>query len=102
MKNNETIQFPWDSQTCHEYCFTLFAYIFFSNATVDNPKVYDFFASESCDCFCCSVDLRSLVEQNRPHFIPPTSRMTNYVVFRFGNLESDYNVSMSPCSFYLE
>lgn len=65
-------------------------------------KYMIFCASESCDCFCCSVDLRSLVEQNRPHFIPPTSRMTNYVVFRFGNLESDYNVSMSPCSFYLE
>lgn len=48
--------------------------------------------------FSTSVDLRSLVEQNRPHFIPPTSRMTNYVVFRFGNLESDYNVSNASLS----
>jgi hypothetical protein len=37
-------------------------------------------------CFCCSVDLKSLVEQNKKNFIPPTSRMTNYVVLKFGNL----------------
>ncbi|XP_023905775.1 protein RETARDED ROOT GROWTH-LIKE [Quercus suber] len=36
--------------------------------------------------FSTSVDLRSLVEQNRQNFIPPTSRMTNYVVLKFGNL----------------
>jgi hypothetical protein len=36
-------------------------------------------------CFCCSVDLKSLVEQNKKNFIPPTSRMTNYVVLKFGN-----------------
>uniref|UniRef100_A0A2N9E2Y6 DUF155 domain-containing protein n=1 Tax=Fagus sylvatica TaxID=28930 RepID=A0A2N9E2Y6_FAGSY len=36
--------------------------------------------------FSTSVDLRSLVEQNKPNFIPPTSRMTNYVVLKFGNL----------------
>jgi hypothetical protein len=36
--------------------------------------------------FCCSVDLKSLVEQNKKNFIPPTSRMTNYVVLKFGNL----------------
>ncbi|KAF7147122.1 hypothetical protein RHSIM_Rhsim03G0122000 [Rhododendron simsii] len=35
--------------------------------------------------FSTSVDLRRLVEQNKPNFIPPTSRMTNYVVLRFGN-----------------
>eukprot|EP00257_Ricinus_communis_P007453 XP_002523919.2 uncharacterized protein LOC8281964 [Ricinus communis] len=35
--------------------------------------------------FSTSVDLKSLVEQNKPNFIPPTSRMTNYVVLRFGN-----------------
>ncbi|XP_068316124.1 protein RETARDED ROOT GROWTH-LIKE-like [Pyrus communis] len=40
--------------------------------------------------FSTSVDLRSLVEQNRLNFIPPTSRMTNYVVFKFGEL-SDSN-----------
>ncbi|PON77490.1 hypothetical protein PanWU01x14_026510 [Parasponia andersonii] len=33
-----------------------------------------------------SVDLRRLVEQNRANFIPPTSRMTNYVVLKFGEL----------------
>lgn len=58
-----------------------------------------FCVSESCNYFC-SVDLRSLVEQNRSHFIPPTSRMTNYVVFRFGNVEADYNVSMPFCSIW--
>jgi len=30
--------------------------------------------------------LRSLVEQNKPNFIPPASRMTNYVLLKFGNL----------------
>ncbi|KAF9676735.1 hypothetical protein SADUNF_Sadunf08G0033900 [Salix dunnii] len=32
------------------------------------------------------VDLKSLVEQNKQNFIPPTSRMTNYVVLKFRNL----------------
>lgn len=41
----------------------------------------------------CSVDLRRLVEQNKPNFIPPTSRMTNYVVLRFGNEKPDPCVS---------
>ncbi|KAJ7976256.1 Sporulation protein RMD1 [Quillaja saponaria] len=36
--------------------------------------------------FSTSVDLRGLVEQNKLNFIPPTSRMTNYVVFKFGDL----------------
>lgn len=36
--------------------------------------------------FSTSVDLRSLVDQNKANFIPPTSRMTNYVVLKFGNL----------------
>ncbi|KAF8055517.1 hypothetical protein N665_1292s0014 [Sinapis alba] len=35
--------------------------------------------------FSTSVDLKSLVEQNKHNFIPPTSRMTNYVVLKFGN-----------------
>lgn len=43
--------------------------------------------------FWCSVDLRSLVEQNKPNFIPPASRMTNYVLLKFGNL-SETNVSL--------
>ncbi|KAK6228126.1 hypothetical protein SCA6_000466 [Theobroma cacao] len=38
--------------------------------------------------FSTSVDLRRLVEQNKQNFIPPTSRMTNYVVLKFGNLAS--------------
>ena len=42
----------------------------------------------------CSVDLRSLVEQNRLNFIPPTSRMTNYVVFKFGELSDSNDVSL--------
>ncbi|KAK9283667.1 hypothetical protein L1049_011919 [Liquidambar formosana] len=54
--------------------------------------------------FSTSVDLRSLVEQNRPNFIPPTSRMTNYVVFKFGNPNPDPNVlgaslSQSDCCY---
>ncbi|KAF9674830.1 hypothetical protein SADUNF_Sadunf10G0167700 [Salix dunnii] len=36
--------------------------------------------------FSTSVDLKSVVEQNKQNFIPPTSRMTNYVVLKFGNL----------------
>ncbi|XP_050212175.1 protein RETARDED ROOT GROWTH-LIKE isoform X2 [Mercurialis annua] len=35
--------------------------------------------------FSTSVDLKSLMEQNKPNFIQPASRMTNYVVLRFGN-----------------
>ncbi|KAG2274008.1 hypothetical protein Bca52824_056563 [Brassica carinata] len=35
--------------------------------------------------FSTSVDLKGLVEQNKHNFIPPTSRMTNYVVLKFGN-----------------
>ncbi|KAK6933278.1 protein of unknown function DUF155 [Dillenia turbinata] len=54
--------------------------------------------------FSTSVDLRSLVEQNKPNFIPPTSRMTNYVVLRFGDLKSipsasSANLSGSNCSY---
>lgn len=41
--------------------------------------------------FSTSVDLRSLVEQNKQNFIPPSSRMTNYVVLRFGDLKPDLN-----------
>ncbi|KAJ0047127.1 hypothetical protein Pint_06126 [Pistacia integerrima] len=53
--------------------------------------------------FSTSVDLRSLVEQNKRNFIPPTSRMTNYIVLRFGNF-SDFNgmgtcISGSNCCF---
>ncbi|XP_030548857.1 protein RETARDED ROOT GROWTH-LIKE [Rhodamnia argentea] len=38
--------------------------------------------------FSTSVDLRSLVDQNKANFIPPASRMTNYVVLKFGNLSN--------------
>ncbi|XP_057476823.1 protein RETARDED ROOT GROWTH-LIKE-like isoform X2 [Actinidia eriantha] len=41
--------------------------------------------------FSTSVNLRSLVEQNKPNIIPPTSRMTNYVVLRFGNAKAEPN-----------
>ncbi|KAL9227114.1 hypothetical protein vseg_002847 [Gypsophila vaccaria] len=37
--------------------------------------------------FSTSVDLKSLVEQNRTQFIPPSSRMTNYVVLKIGKLK---------------
>ncbi|TKY53532.1 Sporulation protein RMD1 [Spatholobus suberectus] len=36
--------------------------------------------------FSTSVDLKSLVEQNKPNFVPPSSRMTNYVVLKFGDM----------------
>ncbi|XP_073125565.1 protein RETARDED ROOT GROWTH-LIKE [Henckelia pumila] len=39
--------------------------------------------------FSTSVDLRTLVDQNKQNFITPSSRMTNYVVLRFGDLKSD-------------
>ncbi|KAK6144871.1 hypothetical protein DH2020_021691 [Rehmannia glutinosa] len=41
--------------------------------------------------FSTSVDLRSLVEQNKQNFIPPSSRMTNYVVLRFGDFSLEPN-----------
>jgi uncharacterized Rmd1/YagE family protein len=54
--------------------------------------------------FSTSVDLKGLLEQNKPNFIPPTSRMTNYVVFRFGNVSSEpqglgVNLSGSDCTY---
>ncbi|KAA8539365.1 hypothetical protein F0562_026057 [Nyssa sinensis] len=48
--------------------------------------------------FSTSVDLRSLVEQNKPNFIPPISRMTNYVVLRFGNIKSEPHASGASLS----
>ncbi|XP_071734547.1 protein RETARDED ROOT GROWTH-LIKE-like [Rutidosis leptorrhynchoides] len=39
--------------------------------------------------FSTSVDLRSLVDRNRPNFIPLASRMTNYVVLRFGSTKPE-------------
>ncbi|KNA20758.1 hypothetical protein SOVF_049290 [Spinacia oleracea] len=54
--------------------------------------------------FSTSVDLKSLVEQNRSNFIPPSSRMTNYVVLKFGNLKPELNgvgatLSGSECGY---
>ncbi|KAI5648777.1 hypothetical protein M9H77_34782 [Catharanthus roseus] len=54
--------------------------------------------------FSTSVDLRSLVEQNKRNFIPPTSRMTNYVVLRFGDANVEprglgANISGSDCCY---
>ncbi|XP_030462264.2 protein RETARDED ROOT GROWTH-LIKE-like [Syzygium oleosum] len=53
--------------------------------------------------FSTSVDLRSLVDQNKANFIPPASRMTNYVVLKFGNLSNAYglgaSLSGSDCCF---
>ncbi|CAJ1967844.1 unnamed protein product [Sphenostylis stenocarpa] len=36
--------------------------------------------------FSTSVDLKSLVEQNKPNFVPSSSRMTNYIVLKFGDI----------------
>lgn len=44
------------------------------------------------------------MEQNKQNFIPPSSRMTNYVVLRFGDLKPDPNVSsrlLIEIEFYL-
>ncbi|KAG6758447.1 hypothetical protein POTOM_038795 [Populus tomentosa] len=53
--------------------------------------------------FSTSVDLKSVVEQNKQNFIPPTSRMTNYVVLKFGNLSQPSGlgscISGSSCSY---
>ncbi|XP_022006557.1 uncharacterized protein LOC110904997 isoform X2 [Helianthus annuus] len=54
--------------------------------------------------FSTSVNLRSLVDQNRHNFIPPTSRMTNYVVLRFGSTKpeligSGATISGSDCCY---
>ncbi|KAK6791748.1 hypothetical protein RDI58_010829 [Solanum bulbocastanum] len=54
--------------------------------------------------FSTSVDLRSLVEQNKQNFIPPSSRMTNYVVLRFGDTKKaasalGANLSGSDCCY---
>ncbi|KAL5706372.1 hypothetical protein ACHQM5_024549 [Ranunculus cassubicifolius] len=51
-----------------------------------------------------SVNLRSLTEQNKPNFIPPTSRMTNYVVLRFSNPKCNLtslegSLSVRDCSY---
>ncbi|XP_039030603.1 uncharacterized protein LOC120165084 [Hibiscus syriacus] len=53
--------------------------------------------------FSTSVDLRGLAEQNKQNIIPPTSRMTNYVVLKFGDLASSPGpgvfISGSDCCF---
>lgn len=54
--------------------------------------------------FSTSVDLRSLVERNKQNFIPPSSRMTNYVVLRFGDTKKapsalGANLSGSDCCY---
>ncbi|KAL8162172.1 hypothetical protein V2J09_013661 [Rumex salicifolius] len=38
--------------------------------------------------FSTSVDLKGLVDQNKQNLIPPSSRMTNYAVLKFGNLRT--------------
>ncbi|KAL2549478.1 hypothetical protein Fot_11008 [Forsythia ovata] len=54
--------------------------------------------------FSTSVDLRTLVERNKQNFITPSSRMTNYVVLRFGDLKPEpnglgANLSGSDCCY---
>ncbi|KAK1415620.1 hypothetical protein QVD17_31403 [Tagetes erecta] len=39
--------------------------------------------------FSTSVNLKELTDQNRPNYIQPTSRMTNYVVLRFGSTKPE-------------
>lgn len=65
---------------------------------IDGTVIISLYVLLTSTCFlisydlCCSVDLKGLVEQNKPNFIPPASRMTNYVVLRFGNLKTELNV----------
>ncbi|KAI3799782.1 hypothetical protein L1987_35085 [Smallanthus sonchifolius] len=54
--------------------------------------------------FFTSVNLRTLVDQNRSNFIPATSRMTNYVVLRFGSTKPELTgagatISGSDCCY---
>ncbi|KAE8679455.1 ethylene-responsive transcription factor RAP2-7-like isoform X1 [Hibiscus syriacus] len=53
--------------------------------------------------FSTCVDLRGLMEQNKQNIIPPTSRMTNYVVLKFGDLSCSPGpgvfISGSNCCF---
>ncbi|GAB2248654.1 hypothetical protein Droror1_Dr00008536, partial [Drosera rotundifolia] len=56
--------------------------------------------------FSTSVDLKTLVEQNKQIFIPPTSRMTNYVLLKFGDLRDEPNglgstLTGSDCGYLL-
>ncbi|KAL8257640.1 hypothetical protein R6Q59_029681 [Mikania micrantha] len=39
--------------------------------------------------FSTSVNLKELTDQNRPNYIQPTSRMTNYVVLRYGSTKPE-------------
>ncbi|KAL3520650.1 hypothetical protein ACH5RR_018799 [Cinchona calisaya] len=54
--------------------------------------------------YSTSVDLRGLMDQNKQNLIPPSSRMTNYVVLRFGTANSEpsalgASVSGSDCCY---
>ncbi|EXC19478.1 hypothetical protein L484_014108 [Morus notabilis] len=53
--------------------------------------------------FSTSVDLRRLLEENKANFIPPSSRMTNYVVLKFGELRNPHvlgaSLSGSDCCY---
>ncbi|CAI9759243.1 unnamed protein product [Fraxinus pennsylvanica] len=56
--------------------------------------------------FSTSVDLRTLVQRNKQNFILPSSRMTNYVVMRFGDLKPESNglvanLSGSDCCYMI-
>ncbi|EPS72085.1 hypothetical protein M569_02673, partial [Genlisea aurea] len=64
-----------------------------ASATVSIPVRAFFFST--------SVDLKSFVDQNKQNFIPPPSRMPNYVVLRFGDPKPDPNgsSSSSDCSY---
>lgn len=41
------------------------------------------------------------MERNKQNFIPPSSRMTNYVVLRFGDLKPEPNASFFFCAIYV-
>ncbi|XP_074305482.1 protein RETARDED ROOT GROWTH-LIKE-like [Silene latifolia] len=68
-----------------------------------NPHPYTYIPVRAF-FFSTSMDLKSLVDENRTNFIPPSSRMTNYVVLKFGNLKPVPNglgatLSGSDCRF---
>nr|XP_043634117.1 protein RETARDED ROOT GROWTH-LIKE-like [Erigeron canadensis] len=76
----------------------------YSDADIDNQDITRLSIPVRAYFFSTSVDLKGLVDENRPNYVPPISRMTNYVVLRFGSTKPDIigsgaNVSGSDCRY---
>ena len=92
-------------------CIPVRAYFFstrFRCPSISSISIFDFpfwvffFSEANCvwGIFGCSVDLRRLMEQYKGNFIPPTSRTTNYIVLKFGEL-CDPHVRLYSSSSFL-